>query len=155
MFYTWSNQRGAESKIDFVLVSAPSQELLSQQVHTNTDFLLGCDHRAVSACFKSFGLPPSSRRRPKRQKNRCGQWRIDAPKLLQAAAALAEHHELRGQDFTIQDLQQLSDSVSFRPKSYRYVDPPHIRDLIAQRRRLVGHESPSSRQGHPESEECC
>ena len=139
--YTWSNQRGAESKIDFVLVSSPSQELLSQQVHANTDFLLGCDHRAVSACFKSFGLPPSPSKRPKRQKNRCGQWRIDAPKLLQAAAALAEHHELRGQDFTIPDLQQLSDSVSFRPKSYRYVDPPHIRDLIAQRRRLVGPEA--------------
>ena len=139
--YTWSNQRGSESKIDFVLVCSPSGERLSQSVHVNTDFLLGCDHRAVSASFRSSGPPQSRPPRQKRLPNRCGQWRIDGSKLLHDAADLAERLELQGKDFTVQDLEQLSNSVSYRPRSYRFKDPPHVKDMIARRKLLLGHEA--------------
>ena len=139
--YTWSNQRGSESKIDFVLTCSPSGELLSQAVHINTDFLLGCDHRAVSASFRSSGLPESRPPRNKRLPNRCGQWRVDGAKLLHDAADLAERLELQGKDFTVQELEQLSNSVSYRPKSYRFKDPPHVKDMIARRKLLHGNEA--------------
>ena len=139
--YTWSNQRGSESKIDFVLACTPSGELLGQTVHENTNFLLGCDHRAVSASFRVSGLPLSRPPRNKRPPNRCGQWRVDGAKLLREAADLAESLELQGKDFSVQSLEQLSNSVSYRPKSYRFKDPPHVRDMISRRRLLRGNEA--------------
>ena len=51
--YTWSNTRGSQSKIDFILVSTPTIDLLSDQVHVDTDFLLGSDHRAVSTSHRA------------------------------------------------------------------------------------------------------
>ena len=46
--FTWSNSRGSTSKIDYILVSTPTINLVRDNVHEDTDFLLGCDHRAVS-----------------------------------------------------------------------------------------------------------
>ena len=50
--HTWSNSRGSVSKIDYVLISTPTINLLSDVVHEHSDFLLGCDHRAVSSSFR-------------------------------------------------------------------------------------------------------
>ena len=36
--YTWSNTRGSKSKIDFILVSTPIEELLQDKVHVGSDF---------------------------------------------------------------------------------------------------------------------
>ena len=49
--YTWSNTRGASSKIDYILLSSPTNELKDQWILTDSDVLLGSDHRAVAATF--------------------------------------------------------------------------------------------------------
>ena len=139
--HTWSNSRGSQSKIDYVLVSTPSIELCTDSVHVDSDFLLGCDHRSVSASFKIFGPQKTKNKRNKRVPNKCGQWRVNGPKALKAAEKLSEKLDLQGKDLRIQDLEDLSNSVSFRPKSYRYQDPPYVKDLIKQKRLLVGAEA--------------
>ena len=65
-----------------------------------------------------------------------GEWTDPAQ-----SAALAEKLELQGKDLTITDLEGLSQSSSYRPKSYRYKDPPQILQMIRQRRQLVGKEA--------------
>ena len=120
--YTWSNQRGSCSKIDFVLVGGSS--ISSEKVFEDSDHVLGCDHRAVYASFPVWG--PS--RRPKRLRrqnhNKCGRWRVNASKLLTEASALADQLVLSEADLTAQHLEQLSDTCSFRPPSLRYKDLP-------------------------------
>ena len=46
--------------------------------------------------------------------------------------------DLQSGDLDVQQLESLSDSVSFRPKSLRYKDPPHILQKIKLRRSLRG-----------------
>ena len=139
--YTWSNTRGSESKIDYVLVSTPSIDLHNDTVHVDSDFLLGCDHRAVSAAFKQLCPQTKKNQRKKRALNRCGQWRVDGSRALELSEQLCEELDLKGKDLTVEDLEQISNKVSFRPKSYRFRDPSHIKDLIKQRRLLTGQEA--------------
>ena len=136
--YTWCNSRGSHSKIDYILVSTPTSELLQDKVHLDSDYLLGSDHRAVSTAFRQVGPKINKPNRGSRVKNRCGQWRIDGGKALLACNQLAEHIEVHSLDFNTQDLEKLAHSVSFRPHSFRYVDPPNIKDMIKQRRLLTG-----------------
>ena len=138
---TWSNTRGSTSKIDFILVSTPTEELVRDVVHVDSDFLLGCDRRAVSIAFKQVGPRLSQSSRTTRSRNKCGQWKVDGAKALPAFEALAERLELGKQDFKISDLEKVSQQVSYRPKSYRYKDPPQILDMIKQRRSLIGREA--------------
>ena len=137
---TWSNSRGSTSKIDFVLLSTPELSFVVDEVLEDTDYLLGCDHRAVRVAFRLVGRTPRTPRQPRPQ-NRRGQWRIDGPKAIQKCAQLVENIELRGRDLTVSDLEGLSNHVSYRPKSYRYKDPPYILDMIKQSRTLVGREA--------------
>ena len=139
--FTWRNSRGSESKIDYVLVSTPSIDLMSDVVHVDSDFLLGCDHRAVSASFKIFSPQTTKNQRQKRALNRCGQWRVDGPRALQLAEQLSEDLDLKCKDLSVDDLEKMSVQVSYRPKSYRYKDPPHVKELIKQRRLLTGPEA--------------
>ena len=139
--YTWSNSRGSQSKIDYILVSTPTIDLCTDQVHVDSDFLLGCDHRAVSTSFRVCSPKTPQNQRKKRAPNKCGQWRVDGSKTLRLAEQLAERLDLQGKDLRVEDLEELSNSVSFRPKSYRYQDPAHIKDMIKQRRLLSGSEA--------------
>ena len=139
--FTWSNSRGSTSKIDFILVSTPTINLVRDTVHEDTDFLLGCDHRAVSTAFYQPSIKSPKAPRTTRSHNRCGQWRIDGTKAIPACNALAEHLELSGRDFVTPDLEGLARQVSYRPKSHRYKDPQNIKDLIKQRRSLSGREA--------------
>ena len=139
--FTWSNTRGSSSKIDFIMVSTPTEELAKDVVHVDSDFLLGSDHRAVSIAFKQVGPKPSQSSRTTRPRNKCGRWKVDGAKALPAFEALAERLEMRQQDFKISDLEKVSQQVSYRPKSYRYKDPPQILDMIKQRRSLISREA--------------
>ena len=82
--YTWSNSRGSSSKIGFVMVSNPAGVIVQDVVHTSTDYLLGCDHRAVSIAFKQSMPLASKASRTTRSRNKCGQgkWMALRPYLL-------------------------------------------------------------------------
>ena len=136
--YTWSNQRGAKSKIDFVL--ADTSGFSSQGVFEESDEQLGCDHRAVFASVECSGPQLRTLKKRNRAQNKCGKWRVDPIKTLQQANLLAEDLDLNEKDFTIEQLEQLSTACSYRPKSFRYRDPPHILDKIKQRKALKGRE---------------
>ena len=77
-------------------------------------------------------------RRQRRAINKCGRWRVDVAKLQNEAQALAEQLDLQSGDLDVQQLETLSDSVSARPKSLRYKDPPYILQKIKLRRSLRG-----------------
>ena len=66
---------------------------------------------------------------------------MDDAKALPAFDALAETLELGNLDFKISDLETVAQQVSYRPRSYRFKDPEHIRDMIKQRRSLTGREA--------------
>ena len=67
--YTWSNTRGSYSKIDYILLSSPDNVIASQDVLTDSDFLLGADHRAVMASFPVSREPRHHFRPPRKPKN--------------------------------------------------------------------------------------
>ena len=137
--YTWSNTRGASSKIDYILLSSPTNELKDQWIFTDSDVLLGSDHRAVAATFAVFREPKSFR--PARAPNRCGKWVANSSKVFKKAQELCYKLDLSGRDLSCQDLSSLAQDTCFRPKSYRYRDPPEIIDKIRQRRALHGREA--------------
>ncbi|CAE7472602.1 unnamed protein product, partial [Symbiodinium necroappetens] len=137
--YTWCNTRGSESKIDYILLSSPHSQFSEQQVHADSNFLLGSDHRAVSACFERLA-PPSSYR-PKRRGNKCGKWLTDPAKVFSKSQALCQTLDLSGRDLSSADLECLASKTSYRPPSLRYKDPPEILEKIRQRRLLSGREA--------------
>ena len=57
---------------------------------------------------------------------------------MEQASDKAEKLDLNCQDLDVTCLETLSSSISFRPKSLRYVDPDFIRDKIKERRLLGG-----------------
>ena len=46
--YTWSNTRGSQSKIDYVLFRTPHQQTFDMQVIEESDSVLDSDHRLVT-----------------------------------------------------------------------------------------------------------
>ena len=139
--YTWSNNRGSFSKIDYVWVSGASLSISSQRGFQDSDFILGCDHRAVCASFPLWGPQRKSLRRKRRPVNKCGKWRVDAVKLNRQAQELAcqiDSDETEAKTLDAVSLEALSDACSYRPKSLRYKDPPHIREKISLRKQLRG-----------------
>ena len=137
--FTWCNTRGSESKIDYILISSPSGGFSQQQVLVDSNFLLGSDHRAVTASFAR--TVPSSPPRPKRRGNLCGKWLANSSGVFSEAQTLCHTLDLSERDLTCNDLASLAARTSFRPPSLRYRDPPEILDKIRQRRRLAGREA--------------
>ena len=140
--YTWSNNRGPASKIDFVCVSVPSVDIRTQAVVQDSDVILGSDHRAVTASFQ--GPSPCRKpglRPPRINQTKCGQWRCDVSNLLPAASQLAAQLDLSGSDLVPFKLQAICNAASKRPTSYRYRDPPHVLEAIKTRRTLHGREA--------------
>ena len=72
---TWSNTRGSQSRLDFLLFSLPSMVKSDDRVHVGSDDIVGSDHCAVSICLHTVGR--SGRRHF--QNSKCGKWRVDAP----------------------------------------------------------------------------
>ena len=139
--HTWSNNRGSVSKIDYVWVSGPSLSISSQQVFEDSDFVLGCDHRVVSASFPLWSVSLREHKRRRRKLNKCGKWRVDAVKLNTQAQELANNildDTSDSIELNAVSLERLSDACSYRPKSLRYRDPPYIRDKIKHRKSLRG-----------------
>ena len=137
--FTWCNTRGSESKIDYILLSSPSLGFTQQQVLVDSNFLLGSDHRAVTASFTRGA--PCSPPRPKRRSNLCGKWLANSDRVFSEAQSLCHTLDLSERDLTCSDLASLAARTSFSPPSLRYKDPPEIVDKIRQRRRLSGREA--------------
>ena len=130
---TWTNTRGAQSKIDFLCYRTPSPATLYDKVALDSDTVLGTDHRAVLAAFRSVEPAPRRRQRPQ---HKCGKWRVNNAK------ALEELCKIDPSTFDLQrNLQTVACTATFRGSSCRYRDSAVIRDLIQQRRRASGAEA--------------
>ena len=136
---TWSNTRGSSSKIDYVLASQPLVAESYFRVVPESDVLIGSDHKAVvlTQC-----LVPHSRSKPvKTNRHRSGKWKVNPGKAVEACNALAEQLDLEMSDLTMASLARVCAKSSFRDASCRFRDPPEIRALIQDRRRLGGAEA--------------
>ena len=83
---TWSDTRGASSKIDFLCYRSPCLETVCQSVVPDSDSLLGSDHKAVTVGFRTLRTPPVKTR--KHQSHKCGKWRVNVAKALEELAAI-------------------------------------------------------------------
>ena len=134
--YTWCNTRGSTSKIDYVLSSQPLVSGSYFRVVTDSNRILGSDHRAV---LLTQTLVPHTRAKPRKpDRHRSGKWRVNLNKASQACNSLAEALDLNMQDLTMSSLAAACKTCSFRDVSCRYKDPPEIRALIQERKRLRG-----------------
>ena len=131
---TWKNTRGAESRIDYVLLSLPSLSIEDDRVHFGSDEILGSDHCAVSV---SLGALPRTGRR-KFRNSKCGKWWVDAPAFAGRCETLAEKLDLDMQDLTMSQIEKVCQATSKRVTSCRYVDGPEIKALIRERKHLRG-----------------
>ena len=135
--HTWSNSRGASSRIDFVAYRTPRLTCLGQAVHVDTDKTLECDHRAVSVTVRGM---PSQRTRRGRPRHKCGQWRVDPTKALDSCNKLATGIELNDEPLTPNMLETAASSSCQRAVSCRYQDSTEIKGLIRERKRVFGRE---------------
>ena len=131
---TWSNTTGSSSRIDFLLFSLPTMTARDDRVLVGSDHVLGTDHCAVTITPQSL---LTSGRRPFKN-SKCGKWFTHGPQLMQQANDLASRLDLSMQDLTMNDLELLCSKCSKRVTSCRYVDPPHIKAMISDRRHLHG-----------------
>ncbi|CAE7825391.1 BXL5, partial [Symbiodinium necroappetens] len=128
--YTWSNTRGASSRIDYILYRTPHQTTLDEQVVPESDVLIGSDHRLCTLCVSTgAGI---KRRRQKRTK--CGKWIVDYTKAVPALNRLAEAADIREQDLHEKDFVEVAARSCHRPRGLRFKDPPEVTDLIRDRR---------------------
>ena len=133
---TWQNTRGSETKIDYVLASQPNVAESYFRVVPDSDVLIGSDHKAV---LLTQCLDPYSHTKPRRpDRHRSGKWKVNTHKAVEACNSLAEKLDLGMGDLTMASLSQACSNCSFRDMSCRYKDPPRIRALIQERRRLSG-----------------
>ena len=131
---TWSNTTGSSSRIDFLLFSLPTMTSRDDRVLVGSDHVLGTDHCAVNDYTP---LLLTSGRRPFKN-SKCGKWFTHGPQLMQQANDLASKLDLSMQDLTMNDIEALCAKSSKRVTSCRYVDPPHIKAMISDRRYLHG-----------------
>ena len=121
---TWV-ARGSESPIDFIAYQIRGAEV-SFTKREDLRVALPSDHNAVcmKVRFRSRRILP--RKRPPR--TLCGKWQVVPDKLLQELQGLSSW------DDTVLAQAFRAEGVSSRPPSLRYVDLPHIRDLIRRRK---------------------
>ena len=134
---TWTNSRGSESRIDYLLYRLPGQRTLRQEVHEDTAEILGSDHRLCTVCVQSA---LHIRRRWRGQPTKCGVWRVDAAKavpLLDQSGADVDDADDAG-PISQDVLESLAAQCCYRPVSCRYRDSPHIKELIRMRKRENG-----------------
>ena len=127
---TWSNTRGASSRIDFLCYRSPGLDTVCQTVVPDSDRLLGSDHKAVTVGFRALRHPRTKER--KHQTHKCGKWRVNVARALEEfdAAPLQTNPQAV--------LQGVAGKTTFRDNSCRYRDPPPIKDLIQRRKRTAG-----------------
>ena len=125
--YTWSNTRGSQSKIDYILYRTPHQQTLDMQVVEESDFILDSDHRLVTACV---GLLRNRPRRQRQQRTKCGKWIVDYTKAVPALNELATVADLESKDLDESEMLSVASKSCFRPRRFRFVDSPEIKALI-------------------------
>ena len=131
---TWSNTRGSQSRLDFLLFSLPSMIKSDDRVHVGSDDIVGSDHCAVSISLHTVGR--SGRRRF--QNSKCGKWRVDAPNFAARCETLAEDLDLSCRDLDMSDIEAVCSKSCRRITSCRYTDGPDIRAMIQKRKSLRG-----------------
>ena len=135
---TWWNH-ACESRIEYILHGGPRLEFISQHVHEWIGRLLPCDHALVCATVQTTKTIKLPRRR---QFTRCGKWQVNLQTALEACEKLHEYVERRIQEgafgLCLHELIDLAQAISFRPRRFRFVDPPAIKAKIAERRTLQG-----------------
>ena len=123
---TW-HARGISSAIDFFLHQVRGAEL---SFHKREDLriALPSDHDAMVMTF-SLRRPGTSKRRVRPPRTLCGKWTVATGALWEELSGTANW------DDEVLNRAFRCPGVSHRPKSLRYQDPPHIRELISRRKR--------------------
>ncbi|CAE7836810.1 nmt [Symbiodinium sp. CCMP2592] len=130
--HTWSNTRGSHSSIDYVLYRTPHQDTLEQEVVEDSDHLIQSDHKLCRVCVSV--VRSGERRRARQQRTKCGKWIVDYTKAVPQCNDLACRADLDRRDLTEEDFLKVCAKSTYRPRSFRFKDPPEIKDLISQRK---------------------
>ena len=123
---TWV-ARGLESSIDFLLYKIPSAEV-SFWIREDLRLALPSDHNAVGMAITLQAGRTPLKKRPRQ--SRCGKWSVDGEQMW----GLVKGQQDWDQDGLMMAAQ--APGVSARPKSLKYVDSGHIKDLIQRRKHL-------------------
>ena len=95
---------------------------------------MGSDRRLVTLCV---GLLRTRPRRARQKRTKCGKWLVDYTKALPALNDLAVAADLEGRDLGEEDFLTIAEKACFRPRRFRFVDPPEIRELIRGRKQCL------------------
>ena len=133
--HTWSNTRGSQTKIDYILYRTPRSETLDTKVVEESDTVLGSDHRMVILTVSLNKIPG---RRARQKRTRCGKWLLDYANAAPALNNLATQADLQGKDLTESDVLHVGQPACFRPRRFRFSDTPEIKALIRERKKRQG-----------------
>ena len=86
--------------------------------------LLDTDHRPVLLSIASLWGRCPRHTAKRRQKDRCGKWKLDTGRALHACNSLASNVELNEADLSLQQITATGAEHSVRAVSCRYKDPP-------------------------------
>ena len=104
----------------------------AQGVHEHISHLLGVDHALV---FATIATTKVVKRHRRKRPSRCGKWSVRLGDALQGCSQTAQSST----SLDMEMIEHLATKVSFRPQSFRYRDPPEIKDLIRRRRECSDH----------------
>ena len=135
---TWWNH-ACVSQTDYILHGGIRLEFRTQHVREWIGHLLPCDHALVCATVQATKVLKLPRRG---QCTKCGEWQVNLQTALEACKKLQEDIGNRIQEgcfgLCLHELVDLAHANAFRPKSFRFADPPSIKVKIAERRTLQG-----------------
>ena len=135
---TWSNSRGSNSRIDYILFSGGTRQAIWSEVLEDSDIVLGSDHRCCTLALQDIGKSASHRALGYTPLHRCGKWKVDLTNTPGVCETL--HEQLLALDLPLTDssMQGLASQTCSRPGSLRYKDTPEIKSVISLRRRQSG-----------------
>ena len=125
---TWWNYH-ASSRTDYILQYGPACEFKRQGVNETITHVFGVDHALVHATASLLNPLPRARRAIS---TRCGKWSVDLARAVEACERRANEGP---QHVTLHEFETLCRSVTFRPASFRYDDPPDVKALARERKR--------------------
>ena len=123
---TWWNHAQSR-KIDYILFNGPRASAATQGVDEDVAHLVGVDHALGSATITTTKIFKRHRRK---RPNKCGKWSLRLGDTLQSCSRLAASQS----PICMNTIELLASKVSLRPQSFRYRDPPEIKELVKQRK---------------------
>ena len=91
--------------------------------------VFGVDHALVHATASLLHLLPRARRAAS---TKCGKWSVDVARAVEACEKRANEGP---RHVWVLEFEALCRSVTFRPASFRYVDPPDVKARARERKR--------------------